>query len=67
MPGKANLLLLFLLFLAFPGQVCAADSGACTKPKVAVQLGDFTDETYQVLQRQYPFQTKEYWLLSTGT
>jgi len=55
------LFLLLLLFANLP-PLHAADSGTCSKPKVAVELEDFTDEAYQVLIRQYPFQTKEYWL-----
>jgi len=54
-------LLLFLLLVDFH-QIYAADSRACAKPKVAVKLVDFYERTYEVLQRQYPFQTKEYWL-----
>lgn len=54
-------LLLLVLVVDFH-QIHAADSGTCSKPKVAVKLVDFYERTYEVLQRQYPFQTKEYWL-----
>ena len=40
-----------------------AQMSACSKPRVAVKLVDlFADkDTYEVLIRKYPFQTKEYW------
>lgn len=54
-------LLLLLLFMDFQ-HIHAADSGACTKPKVAVKLKDFDKIAYELLIRQYPFATKENWV-----
>lgn len=63
MPKRAFLWLMFFLVFAHPQYIYAADTGACAKPKVAVKLQELTEETYkEVLTRQYPFQTKEYWL-----
>lgn len=59
---RVSLWLLFFLVFANCQYIYAVDPGACTRPKVAVKLQDFTEETYQVLIRQHPFQTKEHWL-----
>jgi hypothetical protein len=51
---------LFMTFWSWPSTL--AQEGACTKPKVAVELGNFYSETFEVLIRQYPFKTKEQWI-----
>lgn len=58
---KAIVFGLLLLFVNFQ-QIHAADSGACTRPKVAVKLKEFDKVAYELLIRQYPFATKENWI-----
>jgi len=47
--------------LLLPGVAAMARTGACAKPKVAVELTSVHEQAVEVLQRQDPVQTKEMW------
>ena len=49
------------LMLLLPGVAAMARTGACAKPKVAVELTSVHEQAVEVLQRQDPVQTKEMW------
>lgn len=49
------------LMLPRLGVAAMAQTGACAKPRVAVELTSVHEQTVEVLQRQDPVQTKEMW------